>query len=324
MKKFTLTLMAALFGLFANAAITTVDDLAGTYEPTISGWQWFNYATWESFTGGYSVTIEKASETSVTISNLMGYNSSITATVDFTAKTLTAAPLAGFNSWFTLADTTSVTGNIVGSFTDEGVITFDNLQAWYDNTGYLWSAKVVLNKPVVGTLEWSVEGTLCFYNGETMYRSAKTTLGKYTGSDKYDYALKFETGTDPGEMRFKVYGDSLGIANGIQYEGYAGAYFYNIYDGNQMVWLETTTDLSKFEGTQDGGELYVYCFDYITGTSTADKEGKLYFAWGTKDGIAQVEADAVDAPIYNLLGQKVKAADKPGIYLQGGKKFVVR
>ena len=333
MKKFTLTLLAAAFGLFANAAVSSIDDLAGTYDPSISGWQWFNYTDWQSFTSNHTVTITKVDNTTITIKNLLGYSSTLTGTVDMTAKTITIAPTSGFNSWFTLAGKESATTNITGTFDDNGDITFSALSAWYDGTDYFYDAAVTLSKVVEVTPEWSVKGTLYYYGDDNakavVYRTYETTLTKYTGSKKYDYGLKLESGSDPEELLFKVYednNDSIGIANGSQYAGYAGSYFYTIYDGNQMVWFDTSEGCSKFEGNETSGQLYLYWFDYVTSTKTSDRGGYFEFLWGEKDAIMAPEATTndADAKLYDLSGRAVTGMKKAGVYIKNGKKVVVK
>lgn len=330
MKKFTLTLLAAAFGLFANAAVSSTDDLAGTYQPTVSGWQWFNYSSWVSLTSTHTVTITKVDDTTITIENLLGYSSTLTGTVDMTEKTITIAPTSGFNSWFVLADTLSATTNIEGTFDENGDITFGALSAWYDDADYFYDAAVTLTKVVEGTPEWSVKGTLYYYaqddDNSVVYRTYETTLTKYTGATKYEYGLKLESGSNPEELKFKVYGDSIGIANGSQYAGYAGSYFYTIYDGNQMVWFDTSEGCSKFDGNETSGQLSLYWFDYVTNTSEADRSGVFEFLWGEKDAIMAPEAAVcdADAKVYDLSGRAVNSMKKAGVYIKNGKKVVVK
>ncbi len=329
MKKFTLTVLAVAFGLFANAAVSSTDDLAGTYDAEASGWQWFNYESWEAVPTGHSVTVTKVDDTTVTIKNLLGYNSTLTGTVDIAAKTITIAPTAGFNSWFTLAAESDETSGVAGTFDDEGVISFSGLGAWYGGTSYLSGVSVTLTKPATATVEWSVPGTLVYYeNGETAsaYRNVETTLTKYSGSNKYEYGLKLESGASPEELLFKVYGDSIGIANGEQYTGYAGSYFYTIYDGNKMVWFDTSEDCTEFAGNEKSGSFYIAMYDYITTTTAADKEGYIEFTWGDKTGIESLKAAAsdADAPIYDLAGRAVSNTKKAGVYIMNGRKVLVK
>ncbi len=329
MKKFTLIVLAAAFGLFANAAVSSTDDLAGTYDAETSGTHFFNYSSWENLSSGYSVTITKVDDTTVTIGNVLGYGSTLTGTVDFAAKTITIAPTAGFNVWFTLAGEDSSTSNITGTFDDEGVISFSGITAWYGNDAYTYYVSVKLTKGTEPTAEWSVKGSLVYYeSGETAsaYRNIETTLTKYSGSSKYEYGLKLESGANPEELRFKVYGDSIGIANGEQYAGYAGSYFYTIYDGNKMVWFDTSEDCSYFAGNETSGSFYISLYDYITSTTTADKEGYIEFTWGDKAGIANLKAATFDAeaPIYDLSGRAVSNTKKAGVYIQKGRKVVVK
>lgn len=329
MKKFTLTVLAVAFGLFANAAVSSTDDLAGTYDAEASGWQWFNYTDWEAVPTGHSVTVTKVDDTTVTIGNLLGYNSTLTGTVDIAAKTITIAPTTGFKSWFTFAAESDVTGSVTGIFDDDGVISFSGFGAWSGGATYVSGASVTLTKEVAPTVEWSVNGDLVYYEDaemSTAYRNVKTTLTKYSGSKKYEYGLKLESGASPEELLFKVYGDSIGIANGEQYTGYAGSYFYTIYDGNKMVWFDTSEDCTKFVGNETAGQLYVCLYDYITSTDDADKSGYLEFTWGDFTGIAAAEADNCDASaqVYDLSGRAVSNTKKAGVYVIKGKKVLVK
>ncbi len=329
MKKFTLTVLAVAFGLFANAAVSSTDDLVGTYDAEASGWQWFNYSDWQAVPTDHSVTVTKVDDTTVTIENLLGYNSELTGTVDITAKTITIAPTTSFNSWFTLAGEDSETSSVTGTFDDEGTISFSGFGAWYSGITYLYGVSVTLTVPATPTVEWSVKGSLVYYSDaemSTSYRNVETTLTKYSGVKKYEYGLKLESGASPEELLFKVYGDSIGIANGQQYTGYAGAYFYTIYDGNQFVWFDTSEDCTKFEGNETAGQLYVCLYDYITSTEDPDKTGYLEFTWGDSTGITAVESDEsnASAPVYDLSGRVVSNTKKAGVYIMKGRKVLVK
>ncbi len=327
MRRFTLSLMMAFCCLMSNAAVESVDDLVGVYAARATGTE--NITSYTQATNmatkTYNVEIDKNADGTVTVSNLLDFGSSLTGVVDLAAKTITLSP--GVLSWATFASSATAdgTGSVTADFTDDGVITVHDFGGWYYGTNYISDgAKVVLAKGSV-TKDWTVEGGIAYndYDTNTDYYVGRTTLKKYSGCDDYDYILKCDAGAMPNEIQFKVADSRISISNGYQTAGYSGAYFYYIYPGNSYVWLDTSEGYAIFDGDEEKGELYIYCYDY--GEKGLIHEGYLSFTWGTLDGIsapATVKATK-DAPIYDLSGRRVS---KPtaGIYIQNGKKFVVK
>ncbi len=331
MKRFTLVLLAAICCLMGRATVTSVDDLVGTYTASANGWEGISaYGEWTALSSGHEVTISKNADGTISINNLLNFNQTLTGAVDVKAKTVTIAPTNPYYYYYTFADNTDVTKSVVGKISDDGVISFTNFNVWYYGYTYFYTgATVSLTKEVV-TEEWTVEGAITYTddskNGAAYY-TGKTTLTKYTGSNSYDYIMKFDgPNANPSELKLKVYADldSIGIANGSQTAGYAGAYFYYVHTGNYCIWLETSKGYTSLTGDKTKGELKIYCYSYTSKTSST-VNGYMYYTWDTTSSIAAPTAAkaAKTAPIYDLSGRKV-AHPSAGIYIQNGKKFVVK
>ncbi len=337
MKRFTLLLVAALCCLTSRAGIDSVDDLVGVYSVKATGGEKIStYADMVDLsTKSYNVEISKNDDGTITINNLLGFHSNLIGTVDLEAKTITITP-GIVMEYFTFAassDSTAKT-SVVAEFTDNGKISVFDFSAWYYKSDYIQpGSEIALTKTVI-TLDWSIEGSFILSDNSddtntVNYYSTRTTLSKYTGSANYDYILKVNyDGSNPAEIRFKVSGAEItSYDNGYYPDGY-GAYFYYVYPDNYYMYLSTYTGYASFEGDKDGGELYIWANDYqkdSEGKSNKIHAGWLAFTWGTKDGISTPTIDTASdaAPIYNLVGCKV---DEPtaGIYIQNGKKFIIK
>lgn len=327
-KRFTFALLAAVSCLIANAAVNSVDDLVGKYTPESSGYEYISASAWTALSSDHEVTISKNDDGTITIDNLLNFGSSLVGSVDLDNKTITIAP-STFATYYILADTVSSSGNVVGKIDDDGVITFDNFNAWYGAWTYLYTPSVVLTKSNI-TVEWAVEGTLSYYAGDDLtaspYHISKATLTKYSGA-KYEYGLTMEgENASPSELKFTIYDDSLGINNGGQTAGYGGAYFYYVYEGNNYVWFDTSEGCTSFKGDKSAGEFYLYHYAYNTSTSTADYTGYVDFKWDISTGISKtaVAKALKDSPIFDLMGRKVVSPTAAGVYIQNGKKFIVK
>lgn len=332
MKRFTLAFMAALCCLMSHAAVESVDDLVGVYSVKATGEESVtNYdSPTDMSTKSYDVEIDKNSDGTITISNLLNFGSTLTGTVDLQKKTITIAP--GAVSWATFASSSTAdgTGSVVAEFTDNGVISVYDFGAWCYEKNYMSDgAEVKLTKTEIKK-DWTVEGTISYSNYTDAdwtqyeyYHTGTTTLTKYSGTEDYDYSLKFDyANASPNCIKFKVVDGNITITNGLQYEGYDGAYFYYTYPNNNYVWLETTKGYAAFDGDQNGGNMYILCYDYDD-TPANIHTGYLSFEWGTYNGIqAPIAAkSSVAAPIYDLSGRKVAHPSAGSIYIQNGKKF---
>ncbi len=326
-KRFTLAVLAAVCCLVSNAAVSSIDDVVGTYTASTSGQDYFSFSSWTDLSTGHEVTVEKAGPSTLNITNLLGYNQTLEASVDVDAKTVTIEPQT-YYSWYTFA-ADAATSSVVGTIDDDGKITFSSINAWYNSYSYLY-ASVTLTKGQPATVDWTVTGTISYIadGSEEPYHTAQTTLSKYSGSSSYDYVLAFDgASASPSVLKIKYYSDndSIAIANGTS--GYNGGYFYSAYGDDYCLWLEAGDD-SYFKGDKDGGSLSVYSFDYATKESSTYTQGKLIFTWGTASGVKSIKASTADAdanaPVYDLMGRKVASPTAAGIYIKGGKKFVVK
>lgn len=332
MKRFTLGLLAAFCCLMGHATVSSVDDLVGTYTASANGWEGIsNYNDWTALSSGHEVTISKNTDGTIAINNLLNFSQTLTGTVDVKAKTITIAPSSPYYYYYTFADSTDVTKSVVGKIADDGVISFTNFNVWYGDYTYFYTGATVSLTKEAATEEWIVEGTITYTddskNGAAYY-TGKTTLTKYIGSDSYDYIMKFDgPNANPSELKFKVYADldSIGITNGEQHTGYAGAYFYYVHADNYYIWLDTTKGYTSLTGDKTKGELKIYCYSSASRTSKSTVDGYMYFTWDTTSSIAAPTAAKVDktGPIYDLAGRKV-SHPSTGIYIQNGKKFVVK
>ncbi len=326
-KKFTLAVFAAVASLTASASVTNVSDLAGSYTPSASGYEYMSAYAWTSMADKvYTVEIADNSDGTVTISNMLDFGEEFVGTVDLSAKTITIEPTL-FATYYTLANTTDTTA-VVGTFDDEGTITFENFSAYWSTYEYMYDAKVVLTKAHI-TAEWTAEGTSTYYNGDNIYHSGKGIITKYAGSTSYQYGVTLDgENANPSELLFRIEADSVVIANGIQTAGYTGGYFYDVYDGNDEVWFDYDPAYgASFSGDKDGGTLTLYHYAYpFEATEAEEYEGKYVFQWGIANGISTVDADAkkADSAVYDLCGRRVAKPSAHGIYISGGKKFVVK
>ncbi len=325
LKRITLSVLAAIVCLMSHAAVSSQSDLYGNYIATSTGYQWFNYSTWEALPTGHTVTIS-AYDDGVAINNLLGYGCQYVADYDASSNVLDCWALQGFNTYFTVSDTINSEAGFKGKVLEDGSILFDNFTAWYGSTQYIYTGATVKLQKL--TQDWTATGTLTYYSDEnetTAEHSATTTLTKYTCGSSVIYGLKFDgASATPAEMLFTVENDSIGLVNGQQTAGYAGAYYYYCFDGNYSVWVDTSEGCSSFPETNsaEGGKLSFYHFDYDK-SSTLTASGVATFVWGTQSGISSVSSDKTTAsPVYDLQGRRMNGKLVPGIYVQDGKKFV--
>ncbi len=118
----------------------TIDKLCGKYDAVSSAYDYFSgdWTTLQEVSRTDEVTITKIDDNTVKISNFYGWEEDFTATVDLQAKTITIQPCA-WATWYTFADISSATTPVVGTFTDDLTITFQNFTAWYDGYPYITS-----------------------------------------------------------------------------------------------------------------------------------------------------------------------------------------
>lgn len=334
-KKFTFSVLAAACCLAANAAVGSVDDLVGVYIPTATGNEYItNYTTATDMSAKtYNVEISKNEDGTITISNLLNFGSSLIGTVNLEKNTITIAPSAV--SWATFASSSGIDENVVAKFNASGKISFTNFAGWYGEDNYISSGATIMLTKTSITKDWEVKGSLYFGNyvsdeEEERYHTARTTLAKYSGTDEYDYVLKFDYEyANPGILQLKVASDgAVTIANGYPdiSPTLSGKYVWYVLEDIYYAWLDTTPGYANLKGDQTGGELYIYHKAYKEGSNDPAYSGYLDFTWGISDGIAAPSADKAQkpAPVYDLMGRRVATPSAAGIYIQGGKKFLVK
>ncbi len=108
-----------------------IDNLCGTYTETTTCYEAFS-GSWVYVDGLQSqVTIAQTGENSVSITNFYGWEDTFTATVDAEARTLTIDIKEDWGGYYTFADVTDPTVNVVATVDEEGTITLSNWSAWY-------------------------------------------------------------------------------------------------------------------------------------------------------------------------------------------------
>lgn len=123
-----------------------IDDLVGTYSQSSTGSQIFDGANWVDFNSTNDVVIEKIDNNTVSVTGLMYEDSSLKASVDAEAKTLTFEPQTWLD-WYVFCVYDNPTTSVVATIAD-GVITMSNWTAYYtDNSySYVYGANTTLTK----------------------------------------------------------------------------------------------------------------------------------------------------------------------------------
>lgn len=123
-----------------------IDDLAGTYSQNSTGSQIFDGANWVDFNSTNDVVIEKIDNNTVSVTGLMYEDSSLKATFDPKALTLTFEPQTWLD-WYVFCVYDSPTTPVVATISPAG-ITMSNWTAYYtDNSySYVYGANTTLTK----------------------------------------------------------------------------------------------------------------------------------------------------------------------------------
>lgn len=339
MKKFTLILASALIATAANAI--TLSDLAGTYVSSFSEWYVYDWGstsadTWESWSSEIDVTITVNDDNTVTLSTLSDTEATFTGTVDLEKNTISLTPVAysyyvycgapteyGTNGYgYGSADTTAP---IVATIDENGSIHLE-----YVGTYQGWVCAIYYD--TLAKLDWQVAGNMNFFEydstaeayGEDPVVTKAATLRKYTDGGAITRGCQYElVNTDlwPDYMQFNVDDGLVDFVNAT--EGYFYWYFIN---GNLDCTALYAADWGEFKGDAESGELSMEYYDY---PDYNDENNYTYgwfkFTWGTT-GLNSIKTDKVDAnaPAFDIMGRVVKGTTVPGIYIQGGKKFIVR
>lgn len=123
-----------------------IDDLVGTYSQSSTGSQIFDGANWVDFNSTNDVVIEKIDNNTVSVTGLMYEDSSLKATFDPKALTLTFEPQTWLD-WYVFCVYDSPTTPVVATISPAG-ITMSNWTAYYtDNSySYVYGANTTLTK----------------------------------------------------------------------------------------------------------------------------------------------------------------------------------
>ncbi|MGN0230339.1 MAG: hypothetical protein ACI4BH_11080 [Muribaculaceae bacterium] len=338
MKKFTL-ILAALIATAANAI--NLPDLAGMYVSSSSGsyvkdWNSTSADTWGEWSSECDVIITINDDNTVTLSNLGENAIDFTGTVDVEKNIITLAPAAddyyiycatpaefgtdgyGYGS----ADTTAP---IVATIDENGGISL-NYVATYQ--GYVCT---IYQSEVLAKLDWQVEGTMALYQydstsetyGETPVVTKSAILRKYAEGGALTRGCQYElVNTDlwPDYMQFNVDDGLVDLLN--TYEDYFYWYYLN---GSKNSTALYAADYGEFSGDQESGWFGLEYYDYADWNNDDYTYGWFEFTWGTS-GLNSIKTDKADAnaPIFDIMGRSVNDTTVPGIYIQNGKKFIVR
>ncbi len=191
-----------------------------------------------------------------------------------------------------------------------------------------------------------------WWNRTDTYPAAVTWLRCTDSGDGTEYKL------DGGAMDSSKYYDNVGFYWQTSFctrdyktdasfhfsikRTYMGHYIYKVqtsYDGNS--WESVNDSISSngwadydvmLPNTANKERVYVRLIpDVNSGYETSrlfDVYGvyvaNIFFTAEPTVAIETVESEAEDAPIFDLMGRRVKSADAPGIYIQNGKKFMIK
>lgn len=339
MKKFTLILASALIATAANAI--NLPDLAGTYVSSFSGsyvndWSSTSADTWGEWSSECDVIITINDDNTVTLSNLGETAIDFTGTVDVEKNIITLAPAAddyyiycatptefGTDGYgYGTADTTAP---IVATIDENGGISL-NYVATYQ--GYVCT---IYQSEVLAKLDWQVEGTLAMYEydytaesyGDTPVFTQAATIRKYSEGGAATRGCQYEIVDEnvwPSCMSFNVDDGLVDFVNAT--EGY---YYWYYLRGSKNTIALYAADYGEFSGDAESGVLGLEYYDYADWDSDDCTYGWFEFTWGTS-GLNSIKTDKADAnaPVFDIMGRSVNDTTVPGIYIQNGKKFIVR
>lgn len=123
-----------------------IDDLVGTYSQSSTGSQIFDGANWVDFNSTNDVVIEKIDNNTVSVTGLMYEDSSLKATFDPKALTLTFEPQTWLD-WYVFCVYDSPTTPVVATISPAG-ITMSDWTAYYTDYSYnyVYGANTTLTK----------------------------------------------------------------------------------------------------------------------------------------------------------------------------------
>lgn len=123
-----------------------IDDLVGTYSQSSTGSQIFDGANWVDFNSTNDVVIEKIDNNTVSVTGLMYEDSSLKATFDPKALTLTFEPQTWLD-WYVFCVYDSPTTPVVATISPAGITMSDWTAYYTDNSySYVYGANTTLTK----------------------------------------------------------------------------------------------------------------------------------------------------------------------------------
>ena len=122
-------------------------------------------------------------------------------------------------------------------------------------------------------------------------------------------------------MQFNVDDGLVDLLN--TYEDYF--YWYYLNGSKKNCTSLYAADNGEFSGDQESGWLRLEYYDYPDYDNDEYTYGWFKFTWGTS-GLNSIKTDKADAnaPVFDMMGRSVNDTTVPGIYIQNGKKFIVR
>lgn len=330
MKKIYTMCLAALMMTSVNEAnAITVDDLVGDYVETTSGYDFWNWWTWEPFDYSGGVTITKVDDTTIAMQGLLNWwndtdgdgnydaLNTLNGTVDFEAGTITFQPQYMETPWYTFCATNwddtaegyTADQPVIATFDVEtGIITINNWSMVYQS--YLSSYS-------------NASTTLYKYDrwAEGSYDTGKFNTDKEVDGTAWIYGLKdgsyliTEMLPNGKYLRFVPGEDGTwGDPWGTYYADrtYGEYYFYGMFkedrvseeftneDGSELTLKVVIDDYlyvldNKFNFDPENGELsFDYEYYYSANSAKPEYEGTYKLTWTTSggddtDGIASVK-----------------------------------
>ena len=122
-----------------ESAALTIDDICGTYNAHVTGYDYFDFTSWATIDRTDEVTITDNGDGTVNIYNFYDWQDNFTATVDLEAGTLTVSPMQNWGGYYTFADADDETAAVTGTVNSDKTITFSNFGAWYGGASYIYS-----------------------------------------------------------------------------------------------------------------------------------------------------------------------------------------
>ncbi|MGN1229369.1 MAG: hypothetical protein ACI4T5_06915 [Prevotella sp.] len=317
MRKFTLVAIMAMSMLSINMFAITVDDLVGDYEETTTGSECITtgFESWAALSSGYSVTITKTGENTVTINNIQGWGVNFYGTVDLEARTITVQPAKVWDYYdFAILGTDGVAAPTVFNITEEGDLQLDYWALLYNGATYGYGATTLkkANIKAVHDAEYKIGEWMSGFCQVKVIDDYYVIEGLMGTTRKFMFSV-----ADNGELLFAG-------ADFEPSEEYPGYWFYYLTSAVDCMGLYTTDGMSSFTGDEKAGSM-TCAFEYYASYNDDEPlvSGDITVTWPTDpNGIKNVKNESAtdDNKCYNLSGQIVNPAIYKGIVVKNGKK----